>query len=144
RDRLAEGRRAFGQRARRGDDHDHRRHAHAYDDERDRAGRRVRVHRPTGRLVRRHVRPARLCDPRRPGRGTGRVRRHPGRRTDRPRGTGLMRTIAFPEVVDVRPGDSGVISVSITNTTPVIDAYRVQVFGLDPEWVTVTPARVSL
>lgn len=55
-----------------------------------------------------------------------------------------MRTIAFPEVVDVRPGDSGVISVSITNTTPVIDAYRVQVFGLDPEWVTVTPARVSL
>ena len=55
-----------------------------------------------------------------------------------------MRTVAFPEVVDVRPGDSGVISMSITNTTPVIDAYRVQVFGLDPEWVTVTPARVSL
>jgi type II secretory pathway pseudopilin PulG len=55
-----------------------------------------------------------------------------------------MRTVAFPDTVDVTPGDSGVISVSITNTTTVIDAYRVQVFGLDPEWVTVTPARVSL
>lgn len=55
-----------------------------------------------------------------------------------------MRTVAFPDVVDVTPGDSGVISVSITNTTSVIDAYRVQVFGLDPDWVTVTPARVSL
>lgn len=55
-----------------------------------------------------------------------------------------MRTVAFPEQVDVTPGDPGTISVSITNTTSVIDAYRVQVFGLDPEWVTVTPPRLSL
>ncbi|HWL41339.1 MAG TPA: carboxypeptidase regulatory-like domain-containing protein [Ilumatobacter sp.] len=55
-----------------------------------------------------------------------------------------MRTVAFPDTVDVVPGDSGMISVSITNTTSVIDAYRVQVFGLDPEWVTVTPPRLSL
>lgn len=55
-----------------------------------------------------------------------------------------MRTVAFPDSVDVTPGSSGVISVAITNTTSVIDAYRVQVFGLDPEWVTVNPPRVSL
>lgn len=55
-----------------------------------------------------------------------------------------MRTVAFPESVDVTPGDAGRISVSITNTTSVIDAYRVQVFGLDPEWVKVTPTRLSL
>ena len=55
-----------------------------------------------------------------------------------------MRTVAFPDTVDVTPGDAGLISVAITNTTSVIDAYRVQVFGLDPEWVTVTPPRLSL
>ncbi len=55
-----------------------------------------------------------------------------------------MRTVAFPETVDVVPGDSGTISVTITNTTSVIDAYRVQVFGLDPEWVTVDPPKLSL
>ncbi len=55
-----------------------------------------------------------------------------------------MRTVAFPESVDVTPGDAGRISLSITNTTSVIDAYRVQVFGLDPEWVKVTPTRLSL
>jgi hypothetical protein len=55
-----------------------------------------------------------------------------------------MRTSAQPELVAVAPGDRGTISVSVTNTSPVIDAFRVQVFGLDPSWVTVTPDRLSL
>lgn len=55
-----------------------------------------------------------------------------------------MRSVAFPEAVDVTPGNEGFISVAITNNSSVIDAYRVQVFGLDPEWVRVEPERLSL
>jgi len=55
-----------------------------------------------------------------------------------------MRALAWPETVEVSPGDSGFISVAITNTSSVIDAYQVQVFGLDPTWVDIEPARLSL
>ena len=55
-----------------------------------------------------------------------------------------MRTLAWPESVEVSPGDNGFVSIAITNTSNVIDAYRVQVFGLDPEWVDVVPERLSL
>jgi hypothetical protein len=55
-----------------------------------------------------------------------------------------MRTLAWPEIVEVSPGTDGLVSVAITNTSSVIDAYSVQVFGLDPEWVEITPARLSL
>ena len=55
-----------------------------------------------------------------------------------------MRTLAWPEIVEVSPGADGLVSVAITNTSSVIDAYRVQVFGLDPEWVEVVPPRLSL
>ncbi len=55
-----------------------------------------------------------------------------------------MRTAAWPDVVEVGPGESGTISVAITNSSSVIDAYRVQVFGLDPSWVDIEPARLSL
>ena len=55
-----------------------------------------------------------------------------------------MRALAWPETVEVSPGDSGFISVAITNTSAVIDAYQVQVFGLDPTWVDIEPARLSL
>lgn len=55
-----------------------------------------------------------------------------------------MRTTAWPDTVEVSPGTNGFISVAITNTSAVIDAYRVQVFGLDPSWITIEPARLSL
>ena len=55
-----------------------------------------------------------------------------------------MRTAAWPEVVEIGPGQSGMISVAITNSSSVIDAYRVQVFGLDPSWVAIEPSRLSL
>jgi len=55
-----------------------------------------------------------------------------------------MRTLAWPEIVEVSPGDSGFLSIAVTNTSSVIDAFEVQVFGLDPEWVEVEPARLSL
>jgi type II secretory pathway pseudopilin PulG len=55
-----------------------------------------------------------------------------------------MRTLAWPDTIVVNPGSDGHASVAITNTSGVIDAYRVQVFGLDPEWVEVSPARLSL
>jgi hypothetical protein len=55
-----------------------------------------------------------------------------------------VKTLAWPETVAVAPGESGLISVAVTNSSSVIDAYRVQVFGLDPSWVEIEPARLSL
>ena len=55
-----------------------------------------------------------------------------------------MKTLAWPDTVAVAPGESGLISVAVTNSSSVIDAYRVQVFGLDPSWVEIEPARLSL
>ena len=34
--------------------------------------------------------------------------------------------------------------MTVTNTTSIIDAYSVRAYGLDPQWVTVTPPRLSL
>ena len=56
----------------------------------------------------------------------------------------LVKTLAWPDTVAVAPGESGLISVAVTNSSSVIDAYRVQVFGLDPSWVEIEPARLSL
>lgn len=50
----------------------------------------------------------------------------------------------FPDSLEVGRGDAGYISVAISNTSDVIDAYEVQVFGLDPEWLDISPARLSL
>ncbi len=55
-----------------------------------------------------------------------------------------MRSTMSSDSVEVSPGESGTISVAVTNTSAVIDAFHVQVFGLDPSWVTVTPERLSL
>jgi hypothetical protein len=55
-----------------------------------------------------------------------------------------MHATAWPETIEVGPGDTGFVSIAITNTSAVIDAYRVQVFGLDPTWVDVQPAELSL
>jgi hypothetical protein len=55
-----------------------------------------------------------------------------------------VKTLAFPDNVAVSPGESGNVSVAVTNSSSVIDAYRVQVYGLDPSWVRVSPERLSL
>jgi hypothetical protein len=49
-----------------------------------------------------------------------------------------------PESVQVGAGQAATFTVSIVNTSAFIDAYTVRIFGLDPEWVTATPARLSL
>ncbi len=51
---------------------------------------------------------------------------------------------AWPDAVEVARGETGFISVAISNTSNVIDAYDIQVFGLDPEWLEITPSRLSL
>lgn len=55
-----------------------------------------------------------------------------------------MHATAWPEELEVEPGEAANFSVSVTNTSHVIDAYRVQVFGIDPKWVTATPPLLSL
>lgn len=50
----------------------------------------------------------------------------------------------WPDAVEIGRGDTGYISVAVSNTSDVIDAYEVQVFGLDPEWLDISPARLSL
>ncbi len=49
-----------------------------------------------------------------------------------------------PELVEMGPGETCTIEVHITNTTPLIDAYSVSLFGLDPSWITVDQPRLSL
>lgn len=55
-----------------------------------------------------------------------------------------MHTATFPDSIEVSPGESGAVTIAITNTSTVINAYHVEVFGLDPEWVEATPSTVSL
>src|SRR5829696_2675257 len=40
-------------------------------------------------------------------------------------------------------GQAAQFIVTVTNTADTIDAYRARVFGLDPQWVDVEPARLS-
>jgi len=55
-----------------------------------------------------------------------------------------VHTSTWPESVEVAAGEKGFVSVVITNTSNVINAYHVEVFGVDPAWVQTTPTTVSL
>jgi protocatechuate 3,4-dioxygenase beta subunit len=55
-----------------------------------------------------------------------------------------MHATAWPEELDVEAGEVANFSVTVTNTSTMIDAYQVQVFGIDPKWVTSTPTVLSL
>lgn len=55
-----------------------------------------------------------------------------------------MHTATSTSTIDVSPGEAGAIDVAITNTSEEIDAFHVDVLGLDPDWVTVTPIRLPL
>lgn len=50
---------------------------------------------------------------------------------------------AFPAFIEATGGQTVKVEVSIANTSDVIDAYTVKVFGLDPVWVD-EPAPLSL
>jgi Carboxypeptidase regulatory-like domain len=49
-----------------------------------------------------------------------------------------------PIYVELPAGQVARVSVTITNTSSLIDAYDIRAFGLDPKWITVTPDRLSL
>jgi hypothetical protein len=51
---------------------------------------------------------------------------------------------ATPLLVELPTGESARLTVSITNTSALIDAYSVRVFGLDPQWMDVSTSRLSL
>src|SRR6188768_234104 len=55
-----------------------------------------------------------------------------------------MFVTALPMLVELPVGQAAQIAVTITNTTSIIDAYTVRAFGLDPQWLTVDPGRLSL
>ena len=55
-----------------------------------------------------------------------------------------MHVAAMPVLVELPAGLPAQITVSITNTSTIIDAYTVRAFGLDPQWMTLEPARLSL
>lgn len=55
-----------------------------------------------------------------------------------------MHVTANPSQVEVEAGQVATFHVSVTNTSDAIDAYRVQVFGVDPTWVTTSPERISM
>ncbi len=49
-----------------------------------------------------------------------------------------------PSQVELSPQGSATLTVHVSNAGSTIDAYEVNVFGLDPSWVSVTPRRLSL
>jgi hypothetical protein len=55
-----------------------------------------------------------------------------------------MRLELGPERIEVVPGTPAVIVAQVFNTDDVINAYRVRVFGVDDDWVTVSEDRLSL
>jgi hypothetical protein len=55
-----------------------------------------------------------------------------------------MRVSAWPETISVPSGGAGLVSVVVTNVSEVIDAYQVEVLGIDPEWVDAGDQRLSL
>lgn len=55
-----------------------------------------------------------------------------------------MHVDVAPLFFELAVGQVGHVSVTVTNTTHVIDRYQLHVFGLDPAWVTFTPDDLSL
>lgn len=55
----------------------------------------------------------------------------------------LVASVA-PTYVETVGGKSVALTLSVANTSDVIDAYELRVYGLDPTWVIADPARLSL
>lgn len=55
----------------------------------------------------------------------------------------LVASVA-PTYVETVGGKSVALTLSVANTSEVIDAYALHVYGLDPTWVIADPARLSL
>jgi hypothetical protein len=55
----------------------------------------------------------------------------------------LVASVA-PTYVETVGGKSVVLTLSVANTSDVIDAYSLRVYGLDPTWVIADPVRLSL
>ena len=49
-----------------------------------------------------------------------------------------------PSYLETVGGQTVRIALSVANTSDVIDAYTLRVYGLDVTWVTATPDRLSL
>ncbi|HYP21404.1 MAG TPA: hypothetical protein VEY08_15130 [Chloroflexia bacterium] len=46
--------------------------------------------------------------------------------------------------VDLGPGETATLPITVTNLSDVVDAFGLKVLGLDPAWYTLAPAEVSL
>ncbi|MCB0968409.1 MAG: hypothetical protein KDB37_16375, partial [Ilumatobacter sp.] len=55
-----------------------------------------------------------------------------------------MHVTVLPEALTIGRGRSALIAVLVTNLSEVIDAYSIEVLGVDPEWVSSPTPRVSL
>ena len=55
-----------------------------------------------------------------------------------------MHVTVLPDAIAVGRGRSAVIAVLVTNLSEVIDAYSIEVLGVDPAWVSSATPRVSL
>ena len=55
-----------------------------------------------------------------------------------------MHVSAWPDAVTVDSGGVAQVTVVVTNTTEVIDAYSIDVLGMDATWVTSSADRISL
>ncbi len=55
-----------------------------------------------------------------------------------------MRVDVTPEALEVAPGVTTALAVSIFNDAPVIVAYRIRVLGVDPSWTSIDEPEMSL
>ena len=55
-----------------------------------------------------------------------------------------MHVSAWPDAVVADSGGAAEITVVVTNIAEVIDAYSIDVLGVDPEWITSSADRLSL
>ena len=55
-----------------------------------------------------------------------------------------MHVSAWPDSVVADGGGVALVSVVVTNVSEVIDAYTIEVLGVDPDWITTSTDRLSL
>lgn len=49
-----------------------------------------------------------------------------------------------PQALEIAPGESEGVGVSVQNAGNIVDVFTIEVSGVDPDWVVVSPASVSL
>lgn len=56
----------------------------------------------------------------------------------------MAAVVLHPNALQIDPGSAGAVTITVRNTSPVVEAYELSVLGDAAAWATVTPASLSL